>query len=139
MGCNSGWIKCSDRLPEHGVKVVAYYRNAMGKERRVMACYFERFKEESNMEECNDEYHEGTDTYYIKEGWYEMVDNWDDYDSFVIYQGIVTHWQPLPDPPKEERIKEKKIKVIRSLAGEDMKHSLGIEGIELDEEDQDDK
>ena len=47
------------------------------------------------------EYDEAADTYYVTEGWYECIDNWDDYSSVAVTEGEVTHWMPLPQPPIE--------------------------------------
>ena len=49
--------------------------------------------------DCYD-YCEEDDEYYLKEGWYEVIHNWDEYSSVVI-DDFVTHWMPLPEPPKE--------------------------------------
>ncbi len=66
--------------------------------------YIERWKEEVRYDVSEDqaiEYNEETDEYYLCEGWYERIHNWDDYISVYI-SDTVTHWQPLPKPPKEE-------------------------------------
>ena len=52
-------------------------------------------------EECACEYCEEDDEYYLEEGWYEVIKNWDDYNSIVI-SDTVTHWMPLPMPPEGE-------------------------------------
>ena len=49
----------------------------------------------------NYEYDEETDEYYLIEGYYEIIKNWDDYSSIVI-DDFVTHWKPLPEAPKGE-------------------------------------
>lgn len=33
--------------------------------------------------------------------WYEIIKNLDDFNSIVI-DGFITHWMPLPEPPKGE-------------------------------------
>lgn len=47
------------------------------------------------------EYSEEDDEYYLLEGWYEVIKNWDDYSSIVIADFVVG-WMPLPDRLKEE-------------------------------------
>jgi hypothetical protein len=98
------WISVDDLMPNHGVKVIAHYKNgSFGKNRTVMAHYLEPLKEESNSDiDCNDEYDEKTDNYYLKSDWYELIDNWDDYTSVVIHEGEVTHWMPIPIPPESK-------------------------------------
>lgn len=49
--------------------------------------------------DCYD-YCEEDDEYYLKEGWYEIIHNWDEYGSIVIGD-FVTHWMPRPEPAKE--------------------------------------
>ena len=99
----SEWISVEDKLPQHGKYVLATYTNALGKHRIIVGCHYERWKEEcggEDDEQCY-EHSEEKDEYYLKEGWYEQQDNWDDYSSISVYQGVVTHWMPLPSPPKE--------------------------------------
>ena len=47
-----------------------------------------------------DKHEEKTFTYYIPQGWYEAIANWDEYSTVHINEGIVTHWMPLPEAPK---------------------------------------
>ena len=52
--------------------------------------------------ELNCDYDETKDTYYQPEGWYELIDNWDDYEAVIINDYTITHWQPLPPDPNSE-------------------------------------
>ncbi len=98
----SEWISVEDRLPEGNKKVIAFYLNQSNKARRIMAQYTIKNTELSNMDDgANDEYNEDEDAYYIKEGWYECIENWPDWNSIVAEDGEITHWQPLPEPPKD--------------------------------------
>lgn len=65
--------------------------------------YAKRYTEQTwnNSGDIACEYHEEDDENYLLEGWYEVIKNWDDYNSIVI-DDFVTHWMPLPEPPKEE-------------------------------------
>lgn len=97
-----GWIPVSERLPEG--TVLAYYTNSHGKGRRIRARYVKRFTQESeDIDNFDAQYDEETDTYYDAEGWYELLDNWGDYSSVAVFEGEVTHWAPLPPPPKESK------------------------------------
>ncbi len=102
------WIPVDDRLPESGVHVLiccemhryggeiagkyvcdGYYAEA----NKIIAGGFS--------DECECEYSEEDDEYYLCEGWYEVIKNWDDYNSVAV-EDFVTHWMPLPEPPKGE-------------------------------------
>ena len=97
------WIKCSDRLPEHGKEVLALMKYSdTNRQTMLMGCYLERFTEESDLEaESYDEYCEEDDTYYMREGWFELIANWPDFYCINVCEGTVTHWMPLPLPPED--------------------------------------
>ena len=84
-----------------GRAVLIYYTNQLGKGRTIKARHIKRFTEESNdnADEGVDEYDEANDRYTYVEGWWEMLDNWDEYGFVKVYSGTPTHWHPLPDPP----------------------------------------
>jgi hypothetical protein len=90
-------VPVSERLPEPGVKVLAHYLNSHGKSRTVCARWIPA-KFESSDPETDDllECDEDSDAFYWPEGWYETIENWDDYGSIMVNEGEVTHWLPLP-------------------------------------------
>ena len=94
------WRYVSEELPEESHIVLASYTNACGKRRHVRAEYVPRFTQE--FFDCDDynegsyEYREEEDTYYLKEGWYELIDNWGDFTSVLIVEGVVDKWLPIP-------------------------------------------
>lgn len=89
--------------PEKGQTVLATYMNRYGKRRRVRAVYIRQYEEEVYDDcEAGYEYSEEHDLWYLKEGWYELIDNWDDYTSVAIVEGTVDHWLPLPPAPEGE-------------------------------------
>ena len=90
------WICVAEAIPE-SIVLVAYNDKQFIKSFIVRGCYFKKHEQESEDEDHFD-YDEATDKYYIPEGWYECISNWDDYSSVKI-QGIVTHWMPLPPAP----------------------------------------
>ena len=80
--------------------------NGMSKKRYICDGYYAA--EHSIAEGCCDsdfydayDYDEEEDEYYLKEGWYEVIKNWDEYSSIVI-EDFVTYWMPLPELPKED-------------------------------------
>ena len=93
------WINVKDRLPNTGIKVLAFYRLKNGMSRTITAQYHAKFTTEDTSEHGYTEYCDEKDMYYTVEGWYETVDNWDlDYDACFVSEDI-THWMPLPKPP----------------------------------------
>lgn len=102
------WISVDDRLPESGVYVLlcceihGYGGEIAGK----YVC--DGYYAEANKiiaggfpDDCDCEYSEKDDEYYLREGWYEVIKNWDDYNSVAV-EDLVTHWMPLPELPKGE-------------------------------------
>jgi hypothetical protein len=106
------WIQVEDKLPT-GINVLAFYKNCLNKGRIVKAFYVYRYTEESTERDwCDpyDEYRKEKDMHFLKEGWYEICENSnDDYSSWFINNGTVTHWMPLPDSPEEESTDDKQI------------------------------
>jgi hypothetical protein len=96
------WISVEERLPESGQMVLATYVNEAGRRRTVVGRHVKRWTEESSCDDdCNDEYCEERDNYYLVEGWIEQQDNWGEYASIYIVEGVVDFWQPLPPPPAQ--------------------------------------
>lgn len=93
------WVPVAERLPDSGKPVLVCYRNGAGLVRRIRAVWVAAKSCEASPESEIGEYDEASDTYYEPEGWYETIDNWDDYTAVAVYQGTVTHWMPLPAPP----------------------------------------
>lgn len=97
------WIPVSERLPDSGSTVIAYYLNSYGKGRTIRAQHVEAWTIEA--EDVADvdtdcvEYSEQDDCYYLLQGWYECIDNWDEYYRVAVTEGPITHWMPLPDAP----------------------------------------
>ena len=94
-------MPASERLPEPHTKVIAHYLNNLENSRTILA---EWVPAKSRTDDClvgDDfaEYDEEADEYYWPEGWYESIENWDDYGAVFVHEGVITHWQPLPRGP----------------------------------------
>ena len=99
------WISVEERLPESGEHclISCTVKRFDGKHGQYVCVgyYAEKFKHLAYGvdDDCVSEYNEENDEFYISEGWYEVIKNWDDY-GFVAIDDTVTHWMPLPEPPK---------------------------------------
>ena len=99
------WISVEERLPKSGThSLIACTVKRIDGTHGQYVCvgyYAEKFKHLAYGvdDDCVSEYNEENDEYYIAEGWYEVIKNWDDY-GFVAIDDFVTHWMPLPEPPK---------------------------------------
>ena len=69
------------------IKVIAGYRNSLGKWRTIMACYYRAGTLEYGEDDIDDED-------CAPEGWYEETET---YDTIRRCETL-THWQPLPEP-----------------------------------------
>ena len=93
------WRPASE-LPEEDQIVIATYLNQYGKRRRVSAVYIRQYEEEvGDDDELCVEYCHEKDEWYLKEGWYELIDNWD-YSFAAIVEGVVDYWMPMPPAPE---------------------------------------
>lgn len=95
------WVSVKERLPENNVHVLLACKCGIGS----YVCdgfHTEKYSTPTEFyEDIDADYNEETDEYYFPEGWWEVIKNWDDY-SCVSIEDTVTHWMPLPEPPKED-------------------------------------
>lgn len=99
-----GWISVEDRLPESGEKVIARLQSKTFQRYRPITTLahigaHEKTTDDSDWRdcECDTEYDEKNDCYWISECWYE-VNVVDDNPNWIIGSDYnVTHWMPLPD------------------------------------------
>jgi len=100
----NNWIPVTTRLPEKELSVLVSLKSERGRTYITTACHIpeKTVLEEDFMHEDFHEdgiYDEEKDCYWTNSGWYEQQTspevNWKLSDK-------VTHWMPLPEPPKEE-------------------------------------
>lgn len=93
------WISVDERLPTSGLKVLATYINRAGKRRTICAEWVAAKTVESSDSSDIGVYDEESDMYFEPEGWYEQMDNWEEYTSLVVNEGEIDYWMPLPTAP----------------------------------------
>ncbi len=108
---NNGWISVDSELPEVNKNVQITFKEFMdwNKKYRFGTCkaiYIpdHSIKAEDMGWDNSDDlevYDETEDTYYVKGGWYEVIEHWPDY-THVYIDCEVTAWQPQPEPYKED-------------------------------------
>ena len=101
----NGWISVNEGLPEINKDVQVTFRefrewNKKYRHGICKAIYIAKHSiksEDMGWTECEtvEEYDEVEDTCYIKDGWYEVIENWNEYTHAYI-NCEVTAWQPLP-------------------------------------------
>ena len=101
----SEWISIKDRMPKAEQEVRLYCKTVSDFGYQCQGFYVPpgTYREESQFnwdwEMCN-RYDEEKDDFIVTAGWYEQIHNWDEYAACGI-SDTVTHWAPLPEPPKE--------------------------------------
>lgn len=105
----SGWIPCSERLPESETEVLITVRRKY-KSGRCVNIITTAFYEDGKMLECDScwnwvdiesEYDEENDCYIIPEGWWENRHfNQDEVYNNLIDDEVIA-WMPLPEPYRE--------------------------------------
>lgn len=85
--------------------VLIHYKNRLGNSRIVKAKFIPQYTEETNGDTDGDdvgEYDEPNDRYTYVEGFWEMIDNWDDYSFVFISEHKPDAWMPLPRTKESE-------------------------------------
>lgn len=102
------WISVEDRLPESEKIVLAAAKDkTFGYHHILMVAHIgchEFSTEEYGWRdyEGDTEYDEENDCFWIPECWYEVNSVEDNGNWIIDSDYVVTHWMPLPEPPKED-------------------------------------
>lgn len=106
---SQGWISIEERMPNVREKVLVRCESRPSGNEYVCQAYYIPGKtvdaDDCCMrwdDECT-EYDEENDVYWVLEGWYEQIYNWDEYSSIGIAD-FVTHWMVLPEMPKKTNV-----------------------------------
>lgn len=90
------YVSVKYEMPKNGAMVIATYNNKQGNRRYIIAYFVEQYSYPSYIEDEQFEYCEKDDIYYLKKGWYEQLDNWDDYTSIYVFENKVDYWMEIP-------------------------------------------
>lgn len=98
------WVSVKQRLPEKEQEVLLLCQTNRGYKYQCIGFYIPEgtFRDDTDIdwdEEVCDEYDEERGDYLVNSGWYEAVNNWDEYRAIWIADKV-THWMPLPEPPE---------------------------------------
>ena len=92
------WIPTKYSKPDSGKKVILRQKRNDKRTVSVFGFYAEPNSieyEGSDQWGFQADYNEDEDKYYIPEGFYEIVENWDEI-TFLTTDGEITHWMPKP-------------------------------------------
>lgn len=102
------WISVKDRLSENEQAVLVYVKGFYTTQKNETIMLTSIYTDGKHSVGDSDyykkwswtdyEYDEETDEFIIIEGWWGVTE---DLDNMIWISGTVTHWMPLPEPPKE--------------------------------------
>lgn len=89
------WISVKDRLPENFQEVIVTFKN------HSPEVYYLDIKDKPLTGVCV--YYKG-EWYWYSSITYDVLAEYGKYDGEEVNKDIeITHWQPLPEPPKEDK------------------------------------
>ena len=116
------WIPVDERMPENEQDVIIcaerrHYSNPNRFIRIVAKAFYTDGKHDTehtaytwNNDYIDMEYDEENDAYLIPDGWWESVEYG---EEFSAVSDFVTHWMPMPQPPKGEQYEQRCYTLLR--------------------------
>lgn len=97
----SEWISVDKKMPKPLQNVLVLVNaNSTKNQNQMVANFVPKFTEEYQGDDDCYDYDEERSCGYVKEGWYvNTAYTSDDYGAYYLDEKV-THWMPLPEPPK---------------------------------------
>jgi hypothetical protein len=90
-----------DENAKTGKKLLLSLVNVAGNRRTIVGFWVDKFSTEDGSGDYDEgDLDEKDGTYYWREGWYESMESHDDFSCIYAEQNSITHYMPLPAPPR---------------------------------------
>jgi len=91
----SNWISVNESLPKSEERVLTRFQVDNGNVVLMIGFYAHKFEVPHDPDDLKLDYDEEKDQHYLTEGWYEEIQNWDEFGFLRVEFGEVTHWKRI--------------------------------------------